>query len=167
VVGGLQTVMISRAVCEDDPRLGNPRREVFAQGMANLSAAFTGGFAGSGSFNRTAAHVKAGAQTRLAGVMSSVFLLAMAWIAGPLFAYIALPAVAGTIALIGWGMLRSGLLGFWPDRGFPRAAALGAVVSALVVGVESSLTLVTLLGFLSLVLAHRRTPAATPKEPTP
>lgn len=165
VVGGLQTVMISRAVCADDPRLGNPRREVFAQGMANLSAAFTGGFAGSGSFNRTAAHVKAGAQTRLAGVMSSIFLLAMAWIAGPLFAYIALPAVAGTIALIGWGMLRSGLLGFWPDRGFPRAAALGAVVSALVVGVEASLTLVTLLGFLSLVLAHRRSPVATRQEP--
>ncbi|WP_374562570.1 SulP family inorganic anion transporter [Ideonella sp.] len=164
VVGGLQTVVISRAVCGDDPRAQNPRRELLAQGMANLSAAFTGGFAGSGSFNRTAAHVKAGAETRLAGVLSSVLLLLLAWLAGPLFAYIALPAVAGTIALIGWGMLRSGLQAIWPDRGFARVAALCTVVAALLIGVESSLTLVALLGFLSLVLAHR-TPVAVKDQP--
>ena len=91
-------------------------------------------------------------------------------VAGPIAAALAGAgagaATGGLVgALIGWGMLRSGLQAFWPDRGFARIAAMSAVVSALVVGVEASLTLVTLLGFLSLVLAHRRSPAPPKEQP--
>lgn len=157
VVGGLQTVVISRAI--SGPRAGasagNPRRELLAQGAANISASLTGGFAGSGSFNRTAAHVAAGAQTPAAAVLSSVLLLMLAWLAEPLFAYVALPAVAGTIALVGWGMLRSGCAAIGLDRGFPRAASLVTVACSMAFGVESALTLMAVLGFLGLVLARR------------
>jgi SulP family sulfate permease len=163
LVGGLQTIVIARPTCGGDPRYFDPRRELMAQGAANLSASLTGGFAGSGSFNRTAAHVKAGAETPAAAVMCSVLLLLLAWLAGPLFAYVAAPAVAGTIMLVGWSMARSGFAAIAADRGFARSAALAAVGSAVVFGVESSLTLVTLLGFLGLVLAHRDK-AARPQE---
>lgn len=155
VVGGLQTVVISRAIAGTAPVHNNPRRELLAQGAANLAASITGGFAGSGSFNRTAAHVKAGAETPAAAVLCSVLLMLLAWVAGPLFAYLATPAVAGTIGLIGWSMLSSGWTAIRCDRGFSRAAALATVASAVLAGVESSLTLVTALGFSSLVLAHR------------
>lgn len=156
LVGGLQTIVISRPTCGGDAKAFDPRRELMAQGAANLSASVTGGFAGSGSFNRTAAHVKAGAETPMAAVLSSVLLLLLAWLAGPLFAYIAAPAVAGTIVLVGWGMARTGWSAIRADRGFPRIASLVAVGSAVAFGVESSLTLVTVLGFLGLVLASRR-----------
>lgn len=157
VVGGLQTVVIARAIA--GPRAGaaagHPRRELLAQGTANIAASLTGGFAGSGSFNRTAAHVAAGAQTPAAAVLSSVLLSMLAWLAEPLFAYVALPAVAGTIALVGWGMLRSGCAAIGLDRGFPRAASLATVACSLAFGVESALTLMAVLGFLGLVLAGR------------
>jgi len=159
VVGGLQTVMIARTLCGAGSDC-NPRRELMAQGVANLSASLTGGFAGSGSFNRTAAHVKAGAETPWAAVLCSLLLLLQAWLAGPVFAHVAAPAVAGTIALIGWGMLRSGVATLRRDRGLPRIAALLTVVSAVATGVEPALALASVLGILSLALAkQRRTPA--------
>ena len=148
----------SHAAKIGEPRAARaPRRELLAQGAANLCAAVTGGFAGSGSFNRTAAHVKAGAATPLAAVVSSVLLLALAYFAGPLFAYVAAPAVAGTIMLIGWGMARSGFKAIRDERGFCRAAAFVSVLTAIAFGAECALTLVALLGFLSLVVGQRGT----------
>lgn len=161
LVGGLQTIVIARPTCGHQGRF-NPRRELLAQGAANLSAAFSGGFAGSGSFNRTAAHVKAGAETPLAAVAASVLLLLLAWLAGPLFAYVAVPAVAGTIVLVGWGMARSGVAAMMADAGFTRMASWLSVAAAWVFGMEAALALITLLGFLGLVLASGRAPAAVP-----
>lgn len=149
VVGGLQTVVIARSIAEHS----NARRELLAQGAANISAALTGGFAGSGSFNRTAAHVAAGAQTRSASVFSAFILLALAWLAGPLFSNIAIPAVAGTVALIGWGLLRSGMASLAVDRS-SRAATLVIAASAVIGGLEASLILATCLGFLAVCLAY-------------
>ena len=152
VVGGLQTVIISRSLPAATRRGRDPAREVFAQGAANLTAALTGGFAGSGSFNRTAVHVKAGAETPAAAVACSILLLLLAWLAGPLFAWLAVPAVAGTIALVGWGMLRSGVAAIRGDPPFARAASAAIVVATLSSGVEAGLWLVLALGILSIVL---------------
>lgn len=154
LVGGLQTLVIAGATGGSAQGLC-PRRELLAQGAANLTASFSGGFAGSGSFNRTAAHVKAGAETPLAAVLASLLLLLLAAMAGPLFAHVAAPAVAGTIMLVGWSMVRGGLAALRVSQGFPRRAGALTVVAAVACGMEAALVLVTLLGFLGLVLASR------------
>ncbi len=49
--------------------------EFVGQGMANLAAAFTGGYPISGSLSRSALNERAGAQTRLAGMLGGVMML--------------------------------------------------------------------------------------------
>ena len=125
VVGGLQTVAIARALQRDHGDVFSPRRELLAQGAANVAAALAGGFAGSGSFNRTAAHVKAGARTRAAALLASVFLWGLACVAGPALGHLAVPAVAGIILLIGAGMVKSAAAALARERGGARLAAGG------------------------------------------
>ena len=148
-VGGLQTILISRSL-EHGRADGASARDLMAQGAANLVAAISGGFAGSGSFNRTAAHVKAGATTRFAAVLSSLLLLALACLGGRLFAIVAAPAVAATIMLIGWGMLRSALPAILRTSGFERACALAIVVAVAALGIEGALLVAVVLGYASL-----------------
>ena len=107
MIGALQTVIIARSISSLDERKANPNRELVAQGLANIVASFTSGFAGSGSFNRSAAHVQAGARTPGAAVLSALILFALVFAGGRLFAQIPLAAMAGALMLVGWGLLRS------------------------------------------------------------
>lgn len=152
VVGGLQTIVIARALHRDLGEPFQPRQELCAQGVANIVASLTGSFAGSGSFNRTAAHVKAGARTRAAAVLASLILLGLAWAVGPALGKLATPAVSGVIILIGLGMVRSACAGILKERGFARHAALAGVVAALAAGPAFALGLVTVLGLVAVVL---------------
>jgi SulP family sulfate permease len=107
MIGTLQTVIIARSISGRDGETANPNRELFAQGLANTVAAFTSGFAGSGSFNRSAAHVSAGAHTRFAAVLSAVILFGMMFVAGPVLAKVPTAAMAGTLMIVGWGLIRT------------------------------------------------------------
>lgn len=138
MVGALQSVVILQSLVPDAGSRAC-RRELLAQAGSNLAASVCGGFAGSGSFNRTAAHVDSGARSRAAAVLSSVFLLGVAAAASPVFANLPRAAVAATLILVGVGMIRSG----WRQstRLAPRSRR-GAVLLALVVagaGIESAL----------------------------
>lgn len=151
VVGGLQTVAIARALQRDHGDVFRPRRELLAQGAANVAAALAGGFAGSGSFNRTAAHVQAGARTRAAALLASVFLWGLAWAAGPVLGQLAVPAVAGIILLIGGGMVRSAAAALARERGGVRLAAPAGVAAAVVCGPMFALGVVTVCGLVAVV----------------
>ena len=109
LVGGLQTIVIAQSLIGQLDVRDVCGRELLAQGVANLAASFFSGFAGSGSFNRTAAHVDAGAHTFAAAVLSSGFLLLIAWSASGVLAHVATPAMAATLMLIGHGLMRSAL----------------------------------------------------------
>ncbi len=155
VVGALQSVIILRSIGEGDT--AGPkgcRRELMAQGASNLVASVSGAFAGSGSFNRTAAHIDAGARTRAAAVLSSLLLLVMAWITAPALAHVAAPAIAGTIALVGWSMIKSGIASARKDRGFARWAALAVGAAVPILGIEAALLAATLLGFVHLLVVQ-------------
>jgi SulP family sulfate permease len=132
-IGCLQTVIIARSLAE---RTGDPvdsQRELMAQGFANCVAAFTSGFAGSGSFNRSEAHVSAGAQTPRAAVASAVLIFVLVAVAGPALAYLPVAALGGTLILVGWGLAVSCR---WPTlfRDNRRAACAVAGIAVLIVG---------------------------------
>lgn len=133
----LQTVIIARWISTLDNIPIRPNRELFAQGAANMVASFTGAFAGSGSFNRSAAHVHAGAETRAAAVMSAVFLFALVFAIEPLIAHLPTAAMAGTLALIGWGLVRSAIRCKHDNRR-QRIATWLVAVGVLVVGLEAA-----------------------------
>lgn len=139
VIGALQTVIIARSIASLDGQPTNPNRELVAQGAANIAAALTSGFAGSGSFNRSAAHVTAGARTALAAVFSAIMMLALVVVAEPLLAFVPAAAMAGTLLLVGGGLLRSTPLGR-PERGrrLEFWATLAVAAMVLLAGLEAA-----------------------------
>ncbi|WP_185732389.1 SulP family inorganic anion transporter [Burkholderia sp. Bp8963] len=144
IVASLQSVLILRSL-EPDGGSRQCRRELAAQAAANLAAATCGGFACSGSFNRTASHVEAGARTRAAAVLSSLILLGISLVAAPVYAYLSRPAIAGVLVLVGWSMVRSGWKAVRADHGFARWATLALALSVYVVGVQAALALALIL----------------------
>ena len=107
LIGALQTVIIARSVASGDEEIPNSNRELLAQGLANVIASLTSGFAGSGSFNRSAAHVQAGARTCWAAVLSALILFGLVFALGPVVGQIPTAAMAGALVWVGWGLIRS------------------------------------------------------------
>ncbi len=104
-LGLMQTVVIARSIAEKSGQLIDTNQEIIGQGFSNLAGSFLSSFASSGSFNRSAAHYEVGARTPLAAVYASAMLGLIALIGGGLVAYIPMPAVAGALILVGYGLI--------------------------------------------------------------
>jgi SulP family sulfate permease len=79
--------------------------ELLAQGVANIGSSLFGGMCVTGTIARTATNVRAGARGPIAGMLHSIFLLAMMMAAAPLFGAIPLAALAGVLVVVAWNMV--------------------------------------------------------------
>ena len=104
-VGLMQSVVISRSLALKSGQSIDANRECIGQGVANLAAPFVSAFAGSGSFNRSAAHLQLGPRTPMALIYSALLLLALVLVARPLLGLIPQSAIAAMLILIGIGLL--------------------------------------------------------------
>ncbi|CAB4243314.1 Sulfate permease [Methylacidimicrobium sp. AP8] len=89
-------------------RSGEPidlNREMFAQGAANVACAFLGGMPVSGSLTRSALNWISRPATVLSNFWSGLLLAAGLLLAGPLFAYIPMPALATLVVLTGFSLI--------------------------------------------------------------
>jgi SulP family sulfate permease len=71
--------------------------ELIGQGLANLAAPLVGGFAATGAIARTAANIRSGARSPLAGIIHAAVLLAFVLVAAPLAKHIPLAALAAVL----------------------------------------------------------------------
>lgn len=78
--------------------------ELVGQGVANVAAALFGGIPATGAIARTAANVKAGAQTPIAGMVHAVTLLGIVVVLAPLASAIPLASLAAVLVLVAWNM---------------------------------------------------------------
>jgi hypothetical protein len=72
------------------------------------------------------------------------------------------PAIAGTLAVVGWSMVRSGWRHARQARGLPRYAAVCLGLSVLIAGVEAALVLTLIFTILDTLLQRTRQAEATP-----
>jgi SulP family sulfate permease len=100
-----EAVSIARAVALKSGQRINGNQEFIGQGLSNLAGAFFSGYASSGSFNRSGLNYEAGARTPLAAVFSAVFLLLIVLFLAPLAAYLPIPAMAGVLFVVAWGLI--------------------------------------------------------------
>ncbi|MDN5747279.1 MAG: STAS domain-containing protein [Pseudonocardia sp.] len=87
LIGFTEAASISRRFASEDRSRWSADREFLSQGVANLTAACTGGFPCGGSFSRSSVNRLSGARTRLAGGVTGLTVLAflpVAWILEPL-----------------------------------------------------------------------------------
>ena len=78
--------------------------ELVAQGVGNIAAALFGGIPATGAIARTAANVKNGGRTPVAGMVHSLVLLLILLIFMPLAALIPMPALAAILMMVAYNM---------------------------------------------------------------
>jgi SulP family sulfate permease len=71
--------------------------ELIGQGLANLAAPLVGGIAATGAIARTAANIRSGARSPVAGMVHSLVLLGFVLVGAPLAKYIPLAALSAVL----------------------------------------------------------------------
>ena len=102
-----EAVSISRAVALKSGQRIDGNQEFIGQGLSNLAGAFFSGYASSGSFNRSGLNYDSGAKTPLAAILSAVFLLLIMVFLAPAARYLPLPAMAGILFVVAWGLVNT------------------------------------------------------------
>jgi SulP family sulfate permease len=83
----------------------NSNQELIGQGLGNMAAALFAGLPGAGATMRTVINAQAGGKTKLSGVISGIFLLAVLLGLGPVVAYIPNAVLAGILITVGIGII--------------------------------------------------------------
>lgn len=81
-----------------------PSQELIAQGLGNLGSALLGGIPATGAIARTAANVKAGGRTPIAGMVHAVVLLIVLVFLMPYAALIPMPTIAAILLQVAYNM---------------------------------------------------------------
>jgi len=78
--------------------------ELLGQGLGNIIVPFFGGITATAAIARSAANVKAGAQTPIAGVIHALVVLAGLILLAPTLAYLPMPTMAALLMVVAWNM---------------------------------------------------------------
>ena len=82
----------------------NSNTELIAQGIGNVGSALFGGIPATGAIARTAANVKNGGRTPIAGMVHSVVLLLILVVLMPYAALIPMPVIAAILFMVAYNM---------------------------------------------------------------
>ncbi len=82
----------------------NPNSELVAQGIGNIASVSFGGIPATGAIARTAANIKNGGRTPVAGMVHSVVLLLVVLFLVPLTAAIPMPCIAAILFIVAYNM---------------------------------------------------------------
>lgn len=105
MLGLVTSLSIARSISARSQQLLDANQEVRAQGLSNIVGAFFSGSLSAGSFTRSGLSYEAGACSPLAGVFSALWVALFAVFGAGLIAHIPIPAMAGSILLIAWGLV--------------------------------------------------------------
>lgn len=81
-----------------------PNAELIAQGAGNVVSALFGGIPATGAIARTAANVKNGGRSPIAGMVHSITLLLVLVVLMPYAAWIPMPAIAAILFMVAYNM---------------------------------------------------------------
>ena len=82
----------------------NSNAELIGQGLGNIFSGLFGGIPATGAIARTAANVKNGGRTPIAGIVHSITLLIILLVLMPLAALIPMTTLAAVLIMVAWNM---------------------------------------------------------------
>lgn len=104
LLGAIESLLSARVAdgmahkeIDHDQRKHDPNQELFGQGLATIASACAGGLPATGAIARTTVNVHAGARSRLAAIIHSLFLLIVVLFLAPIVAIIPTAALAGVL----------------------------------------------------------------------
>jgi SulP family sulfate permease len=105
MLGLTEAASIGRALALRSEQRIDGNQEFIGQGLANIAGSFFSAYASSGSFNRSGLNYEAGAKTPLASVFAALMLMVILLVVAPLARYLPIPAMAGILFLVAWGLI--------------------------------------------------------------
>jgi len=155
MLGLTEAVSIARAIAVRSEQRIDGNQEFIGQGLSNIVGSLFSSYASSGSFNRSGVNYEAGARTPLAAVFSAVFLLLIVLLVAPLVQFLPLPAMAGILFMVAWGLIDFAQIRNIVRTSLPESVVLGVTLLAtLFVQLEFAIYAGIL---LSLMLYLKRT----------
>jgi SulP family sulfate permease len=131
-----------------------PNAELVAQGVANVASVLFGGIPATGAIARTAANIKNGGRTPVAGMVHVLVLLLVLLVLMPQAALIAMPAIAAILFMVAYNMSEWRLFvkivktSPWYDWAIMSLTLVLTVIFDLVVAIVVGMVLV---GIIALV----------------
>jgi SulP family sulfate permease len=137
-LGGIESLLSATVADGMTDTRHDSNQELIGQGLANLITPLFGGFAVTGAIARTAANIRAGARTPVAGMIHAAVLLVFVLLAAPLAAKIPMAALAAVLMGVAVRMAE------WDTFGEVYRASrtdFGVLVTAFVLTVVFDLTI--------------------------
>lgn len=98
-IDSLLTSLVADSLTKDKH---NSNKELVGQGIGNMVASLFGGLPGAGATMRTVSNIKSGSDSKVSGMLHSVFLLLILLALSPLASKIAMPVLAGILIKVGF-----------------------------------------------------------------
>ncbi len=105
LVGYLESISVAKALATRRREKVDANRELFALGIADVGAAFTGGYPVTGGFSRSLVNYSAGARTPMASVFTAVLVAISVALLTPMFFYIPKAVLAAIIVMAVIGLI--------------------------------------------------------------
>ena len=158
LLGAVESLLSAKVADGMTGRKHRSNMELVAQGVANMGSAVFGGICVTGTIARTAANVRAGARSPIAGILHAVVLLAFMVIAAPLAGFVPLSALAGVLVVVAWNMAERAeflrLLRDWRSAAVLLATFLVTLAHDLTAGIIAGCLVATFLAALRRPVAE-------------
>lgn len=106
LLASLETLLSSSAIDKlSNSKKHDANQELIGQGLGNIAAACFGGIPVTGVIARSATNVQAGAKTRRASIIHSLFILLSVYFFANLISYIPIAALAGVLFSVAYSMI--------------------------------------------------------------
>ena len=137
VIGLIQGAGVSQSFVNPDGRYPNPSRDFIGEGAANVAAGIFQGMPVGGSASATSLVVSSGARTRLANIFAGVVIAIVALLFAGAVGKLALPALAGLLMVIGFGIIKpANIRGVWHTGNIQRVIMVITFVLVLMIPLE-------------------------------
>ncbi len=137
VIGFVESISVAQTLAAKKRQRVDPDQELIGLGMANIGAAFTGGYPVTGGFSRSVVNYDAGAETPAAGAYTALGLAVASLFLTPLVYFLPKATLAATIivavlSLVDFSILKKA----WNYSKADFAAVFLTIVLTLFEGVE-------------------------------
>ena len=139
-VGFMESISVAKSLASKKRQKVESDQELIALGIANLGAAFTGGYPVTGGFSRSVVNYEAGANTGLASIITAVLLALAVIFLTPLFNYLpqAMLAAIIIVAVVGLIDIKT-FRHVWVYNKADGASMIITFFAVLIVGIETGI----------------------------
>ena len=139
-VGFLESVSVAKALASRRRQKVGPNQELVGLGMANIAAAFSGGYPVTGGFSRSSVNFSAGANTPVASFITAGIVALTALFLTPLFYYLPKTVLAAIIMVAVFGLIDvRTFVASWRYSASDALSLLGTFLAVFALGVEGGI----------------------------